>query len=219
MIKKNYHHGNLKDESIQIAFDFIAKEDFDKLTLKVLSDAMGTSRSAIYKHFASKDKLIEAMIDKGFEKFDSSFSPVLSDTTQPLVDRFYHSAKLYVDFAKNNPTLYRLLFGKKYAHLREAIISIKDEDCSGFGTLKKAIEEGQESGILKEESSYDRAIMIWAMLHGFASLIIDGFMDVEESSDKLTEMMFHDLLAVTLSSKAKIVTSLPFAKKLLEPKK
>lgn len=70
MIKHDYHHGNLKEEFISIAMDFIDKEDVEKLTLKVLSDATGTSRSAIYKHFKNKDALIEIIIEKGFDKFD-----------------------------------------------------------------------------------------------------------------------------------------------------
>ena len=219
MTKTHYHHGDLKNASIEIAFDFIAKEDFEKLTLKVLSDAMGTSRSAIYKHFKSKDALIETLIEKGFEKFDRAFSSILADTSTPLIDRFYQSAKMYINFVQENPNLYRLLFGKKYAHLREEIISIKDDNCSGFGALKKAIQEGQDAGLLKEESAYERTIMIWAMLHGFSTLIIDGFMDVEALADKLFESMFQDLLSVTLSNKVKLVTQLPFTKHLIEPKK
>ena len=34
MTKTDYHHGNLKEEFLKIAFDFIANNDIDKLTLK-----------------------------------------------------------------------------------------------------------------------------------------------------------------------------------------
>ncbi len=218
-IKKSdsYHHGNLKEEFIQIAFDVIAKDDIDHLTLKILSDETGTSRSAIYKHFSSKDALIETIIIKGFEQFDVLTGTVLSDKTKPLIDRFYITGKLYLEFAEKNPNLYRLLFGKKYAHLRNEIMSIKDEDCSGFGKLKLAVEEGQKSGILKQESSFVRTIMIWSSLHGLSSLIIDGFMDIGTSTDALYETLFEDLLSLALAKKVKLVSSLPFVKRLLEP--
>ena len=141
MEKHDYHHGNLKDEMLKTAFDFIDKEDIEKLTLKILSDATGTSRSAIYRHFKNKDELIENIIQKGFDKFDKATSPILLDRSKNLVDRFYISAKAYMEFARKNPNLYRLLFGKKYAHIREKNMSIKDEDCSGFGALKIAVEK------------------------------------------------------------------------------
>jgi AcrR family transcriptional regulator len=217
MIKKEYHHGNLREEFLKIAFDFIAKEDIDKLTLKVLSDATGTSRSAIYKHFKSKDALVEEIIEIGFLKFDKSTSPILMDKQMPLIDRFYKSGKLYIEFAKENPNLYRLLFGKKYAHIRDEIISIKEDDCSGFGALKVAIQEGHNSGILKKDSSHKQTIVIWSSLHGLSSLIIDGFMDVEELYEELYDDMFETLLAGIIANKVKLLSSLPFAKRILKP--
>ena len=217
MIKNEYHHGNLKEEFLKIAFDFISKEDIEKLTLKVLSDATGTSRSAIYRHFSSKDALIETIILEGFEKFDDYISPILRDTKKPLIDRFYLSGKLYVKFAKENSNLYRLLFGKKYASIREEIISIKDEDCSGFGSLKLAIQEGQSSGVLKKEDAFYRTILIWSTLHGFSSLIIDGFMDIDKIHQELYEIMFQDMLSSVLANKVKFLSSIPFGEKLLKP--
>ncbi|MEA3498094.1 MAG: TetR/AcrR family transcriptional regulator [Campylobacterota bacterium] len=218
MIKIPYHHGNLKEEFLKIAFEFIETNDIDKLTLKILSDATGTSRSAIYRHFKSKDALIETMIEKGFEDFDNITAPILLDDSQSLVDRFYLSTKAYILWAKNNPNLYRLLFGAKYSHIREEIISIKDKDCSGFGALKLAIEEGQKSSILKKDDSYKQAIIIWASLHGLASLIIDGFMDVEEIYEELYRNMFESLLAGIVTNKVKLISTIPFVNNLLKPK-
>ncbi len=217
MIKHDYHHGNLKEELVTIAMDFIAKEDVEKLTLKVLSDATGTSRSAIYKHFKNKDALIETLIEKGFDKFDTETTPYLYEKDKALIDRFYLTGKLYVAFAKNNPNLYRLLFGKKYAHIREELLSIKDEDCSGFAALQKTIEDGQDQGILKKEDSYKQAIVIWATMHGISSLIIDGFMDVEEVYEEIYDTLFETLLTGLVANKVKIISAIPLLNKFLQP--
>jgi len=217
MKKSDYHHGNLKEDFLQIAFDFIQKEELEKLTLKVLSDATNTSRSAIYRHFESKDALIETMIEKGFEQCDARISSILKDREKPLVDRFYLAGKEYIQNAKQNPNLYRLMFGKKYAHIREEIINLKDDDCHGFGALKLAIIEGQESRLLKKEDAYHQAIVIWASFHGLASLMIDGFMDVEEIYEKIYDDMFTSLLMNILTKKVKILTSLPYLSSLLKP--
>ncbi|MFA6137217.1 MAG: TetR/AcrR family transcriptional regulator [Sulfurimonas sp.] len=217
MIKNDYHHGNLKDDFLKIAFDFIAKEDVEKLTLKILSDATGTSRSAIYRHFSSKEELIETMIKKGFDDFDDFVSPSLKDKEKSLIDRFYLSAKAYLEFAKQNPNLYRLLFGNKYAKIREAAINIKDDDCSGFASLKLAIEEGQKSGVLKKEDTFMRTILIWSSLHGLSSLVIDGFMDIDKMSDALCESMFADMLNNLVTNKVKFLSNMPFGDGILKP--
>ena len=217
MIKHDYHHGNLKEELVSIAMEVIAKEGVDKLTLKVLADATGTSRSAIYKHFKNKDALIETIIERGFEKFDAETSPYLQNDTQSLVDRFYRTGKNYIEFAKNNPNLYRLLFGKKYAYIREELLSIKDEDCSGFAALQKTVEEGQKQGILKKEESYKQSIVIWASMHGLSSLVIDGFMDVEEVYEKVYDTLFETLLTGMVANKVKIISTIPLLNKALQP--
>ena len=218
MIKHEYHHGNLKEEFITIAMDFIAKEDVDKLTLKILSDATGTSRSAIYKHFKNKDALIETIIEKGFDKFDAETTLYLRDNSKALIDKFYLTGKLYIEFAMQNPNLYRLLFGKKYAHIREELLSIKDEDCSGFAALQKTVEDGQKQSILKKDDSYRQAIVIWATMHGFSSLIIDGFMDVKEIQEEVYTTLFETLLSGMIANKVKIISTIPLLNKLLQPK-
>jgi AcrR family transcriptional regulator len=218
MKKTDYHHGNLKDDFLKIAFDFIQENEIENLTLKILSDKTGTSRSAIYRHFKNKDALIETMILQGFDKFDEHISVVLLDTTKPLIDRFYNSGKMLIEFAIDHPNLYRLLFGKKYSHIREEVISIKDEDCSGFSALKKAIEEGQNSGILKNDDSYTQSIVIWASLHGLASLVIDGFMDIKNIYPTLYDKMFDSILSSTASKKVKIISKIPIINNMLKPK-
>jgi len=217
MKKTDYHHGNLKEEFLKIAFEFIHTEDVDKLTLKVLSDATGTSRSAIYRHFTSKDTLMEEIIRLGFKDFDAITSPILLNKEMPLVDRFYNTSKIYVTWAKNNPNLYRLLFGRKYAYIREEILSIKEESCDAFGALRKAVEEGQSEGILKKDDSLRQSVVIWASLHGLSSLMIDGFMDVSELSDELIDDMFKSLLSGVISNKVKLLSVLPFGERVLVP--
>jgi len=203
MKKKEYHHGNLKEELINIAFDFIAKEDVDKLTLKILADATNTSRSAIYKHFKNKDALGVLIRLKRLSRFDLETTIYLKDETKALIDKFYLTGELYVKFARDNPNLYRLLFGKKYAYIREEVLSIKDEDYSAFASLKKTVEEGQKQGVLKKDDSYKQAI----------------FMDVEEVYEEIYVNLFETLLFGMVSNKVKIISTIPVLKKILNLKK
>jgi len=195
MKKTSYHHGNLKEEFLKISFDFIKTEDIEKLTLKILSEATGTSRSAIYRHFSSKDALIETMIHNCFGELEKEISPPLLDKEGAILDRLSLTFKKYLEFAKNNPHMYQLLFAKKYAHIREELVAVEDNDISGFANLKKAIDEGQKSGVLKKDDSYQQSITILASLHGLASLIVDGFLDVDKIYQELSDRMIKDILA------------------------
>ena len=219
MKKNDYHHGNLKEDYLKIAFDYLKENDVDTLTLKILSDATDTSRSAIYRHFQNKDALIAVLIEKGFEQFDAHMAPILSNKNRPLVDRFYSATKAYVEWAKEHPNLYRLLFGNRYAHLRHNIIDIQDDtSITGFHALREAVEEGQEAGIIQRKESYVQSIIIWSSLHGLSSLIIDNFDGVEEVSETLYNDMFESLLAGLITDKVKIISTLPIINTILKPK-
>jgi len=194
MKKDLYHHGNLKEDLIQISFDVIQNEGIESLTLKKLSEKTGTSRSAIYRHFKSKEDLVETILLSGFDHFDSIIAPVFCDKKIDLLDRFYKSGRLYIEFAKENPNLYKLIFGKRYSHIRESLRSINDDECLAFNALKNALIEGQECGVFKEFDPHSQAIVIWASLHGISSLIVNGFMDVETIYEDVYDTMFENML-------------------------
>jgi len=217
MIKKEYHHGDLKKEFIQIALDFIAKDDVDKLTLKILSGSTGTSRSAIYKHFKNKDALIEKIIEYGFEIFNDKMVAILKDDSITLVDKIYLTGKLYIDFAKINPNLYRLLFCKKYAHIGDEMMNNAHKKDSAFWELKKVVEYGQKENILRKNDSYKQTLVIWSSMHGFSSFIIDSFMDVSEIYEDIYIDMFETLLAGMVTSKDKLISTIPLLNRFLEP--
>jgi AcrR family transcriptional regulator len=194
MKKQEYHHGNLKAKLLEIAFDFLNQNDIDKLTLKILADATNTSRSAIYRHFKSKDDLIEQMIIIGFEKFDNAIIEVFEKKDTPIIQRFHSGGQAYIKFATNNPNLFRLLFGNKYSHIREENFTI-GENCNGFNALQQTIQEAQELGLIKQEDSLTQTIIIWSSLHGLATLLIDGFVDIQNSYTHLYENLFQSMLA------------------------
>jgi AcrR family transcriptional regulator len=202
-MKNLYHHGNLKEELLNVAFEFIKKHGEQDLTLRYLAEQTNTSRSAIYRHFKSKDELIENIIIVGLDIFDARVTEPMLDQKLNLFDKFYYSGKAYIEFAKEYPNLYRLIFGEKYSHIREGVRRIGDESCYGFNVLKELVESGQKAGVIKNENSYYQSIIIWSALHGFASLIIDGFRDVASIDDILYEKHFKTLLYGHLTDKAK----------------
>jgi len=191
MKKTAYHHGNLKEEFLRIAFDFIKTEDIKNLTLKVLSDATGTSRSAIYRHFDSKDALIEKMVLKSLNDFNEVIVTSLKDKGVLIIDKLQLFVNRYIQFAKENPSLYRLLFDRKYKTIRETLESNKE---SGFFALKMAIEEGQKSAILKKGDSYQYSVLLFSSLHGLCSLLIDEYIEIDTLSidliDKILKIVY-----------------------------
>ena len=90
---KTYHHGNLKEELLQEALKIIHEEGVDAVTLQALGNKLGTSRSAIYRHFSSKRDLMDNVMIYGFESFDSRITPIFELKDTDVMKRLYLMGK------------------------------------------------------------------------------------------------------------------------------
>ncbi len=194
-MKQAYHHGNLKESLIATALEMIEKEGLESVTLRELSKRLGTSRSAIYRHFDSKDALLKAVIGAGFEALHECISPILEESTVDVLTRFEKMGRAYIYFAMDNPAIYRMIFGDELMREREESCDINDEEqACGFHALVALLIEAQERGLFKKEDPILQATTVWSMIHGLSNLLIDGHVHVKNNFDALFEMGMQTLL-------------------------
>ena len=63
---KAYHHGNLRRALLDEALRTIQTQGVEHLTLRTVSERLGVSRSALYRHFADKQALLATVGKEGF---------------------------------------------------------------------------------------------------------------------------------------------------------
>ena len=64
----DYHHGDLKNALVRSARAQIAEGGAAALNLRALAREVGVTHPAVYRHFASKEVLLEAVAQEGFEE-------------------------------------------------------------------------------------------------------------------------------------------------------
>lgn len=182
----SYHHGNLKEALIETALQTIDEEGLDAITLRDITQKLGTSRSAVYRHFVSKEALIIGVIQRGYAQLDELFTPIFHDRTQSVEERFEKMGRAYLDFAIEHPNLYRLLFGENYRQEREEVCDYKDENqATGLYALIGLLLEAQEEGIIARADPMVQAATVWASIHGLASLLIDGHLMMRDNLEEI----------------------------------
>jgi len=197
MKKKNsssYHHGNLKDALIEEALAMVISDGVESITLRELTTKLGTSRSAIYRHFSSKDELIKAVIQAGFNLLDETISPMLT-SNESILNRFHNMGEAYIAFALANPNIYRMIFGNEVQTQREESCDIHDKEQSGgFQHLVALLIEAQEKQIFKHDDPVLQATYVWASIHGLSNLCIDGHIHVQDNIEALFELSFETII-------------------------
>lgn len=81
-----------------------------RITTAALARAVGVSEAALYRHFASKAKMFEALIDFAEESVFSLINRIM-DQEKDVAVRCERIIKLVLGFAERNPGITRILLG------------------------------------------------------------------------------------------------------------
>src|ERR1044071_3445317 len=74
-----YHHGNLRRALLDEALATIRADGVAGLTLREIGTRLGVSRTALYRHFADKEALLEAVATEGFRTLREQLQAAWSD--------------------------------------------------------------------------------------------------------------------------------------------
>jgi TetR/AcrR family transcriptional regulator len=81
-----------------------------RITTASLASAVGVSEAALYRHFASKAKMFEALIDFAEEAVFGLINKIISNETDATV-RCEKIIQLMLGFSERNPGITRILIG------------------------------------------------------------------------------------------------------------
>jgi TetR/AcrR family transcriptional regulator len=81
-----------------------------RITTASLAQAVGVSEAALYRHFASKAKMFEALIDFAEESVFGLINTIMSQEKN-TINRCEKIVKLLLSFSEKNPGITRILLG------------------------------------------------------------------------------------------------------------
>src|SRR5450631_1950577 len=96
--KETYHHENLRQNLLEAAVELIGQVGPRAFTLREVARRAGVSHNAPYRHFASKDDLLIAVAQDGFDRLTSAMLASSGKGKTPL-RRLHLCGRGYVEFA------------------------------------------------------------------------------------------------------------------------
>jgi AcrR family transcriptional regulator len=174
--KKSYHHGDLRDALLAAGIRLLESRPAQELSLREVAREVGVSATAIYRHFPDKYSLLRAIATRGFSLMAELQSQAAQNATGR--DAFAAIGGGYVRFALRHPAIFRLMFS---APPQDDPFSRPMEELSGpMRTLREQIAALLPPDI-PESARKAAAIRAWALVHGLATLALDGMIPADES--------------------------------------
>lgn len=163
-----YHHGDLRDALVRAARTILEKQGLAALSLRGAARAAGVSPAAPYHHFPDKHSLLDAVAVQGFDALTLAMDKRMAKKKDPSA-RLDASGVGYVVFALENPALFRLMFGgdEQQSSANACLMEARD---LAYGVLQAAVAKTSPSGAAAPLV----CLRLWALVHGIATLILDG---------------------------------------------
>ncbi|MFN2543641.1 MAG: TetR/AcrR family transcriptional regulator [Actinomycetota bacterium] len=145
--------------------------DEQAVSIRAVADAVGVTPPSIYLHFGDKKELMFAVSERQFERLDRVTEEAAAGSTDPL-ESLRLRGKAYVQFGRDNPEQYRILFMGK----SEASPPGFDEDrlrgLVSFDHLVGAVQRCMDAGAIPQTDAFFVALGMWIAVHGLTSLLI-----------------------------------------------
>ncbi len=194
----------LRDEILDAAEKLLVETaDAESVSIRAISEIVRVSAPSIYRHFADKDALVMAVCERAYERFGEVLRAGAQAYPGPL-GGIKGRALAYVQFALANPGQYRVLFmtpGNLAGadHLHQHSFDANMPGMKGLVELVSAVEETIAQGLVQPvASALEMSLMLWAHVHGIASLRIAEpdmpWPPVEQQLDTMFMMLAQGML-------------------------
>ncbi|PHS26898.1 MAG: hypothetical protein COA84_05430 [Robiginitomaculum sp.] len=158
----------MREAIISAAQAIFSKDGEAGLSMRRLAEAIDYSPAALYKYFASKDDLFEAVREQFFERLLRRMNEAThgSGTTREL---FEACGRAYIETALEEPNTYLMA----YTGMGEDITPAEGTfSYAAAEQLEDMIEKGMSEGILRDVDLALAGKAVWAAVHGITMLLI-----------------------------------------------
>lgn len=151
----------LRHEILHAAIALVDESnDPTTLTLRGIARRAGISAPSIYTHFDNLPALTEAVLQLSFRELAETVSSAMDNATGPAA-RLLVAGRAYVQFGWDHKARYRLMFAEA-GYAENAVET--------FELVARSIEDCVEAGVSISRDPRTDTWIIWAALHGVATL-------------------------------------------------
>lgn len=192
-VRKDVYSVRMTRERIfNAASDLLAQEGISSLSIRKIAKDAGLSPMAVYRHFADKDALINALMDHGFNAWATRVAKL--DNPDPVlwledfVDEFLR-------FSVEEPHLFDAAFFLPASKARQFPDDFAGQRSPTISLAMSKIEQAKAERKLGGSTSINIALTLWSLGQGLVSLHRAQRFSDEDQFKSLYRQVVRDYLA------------------------
>jgi len=199
---KPYHHGDLRRVLVDAAMQLVGEGGPEAVSVREAARRAGVSPGAPFRHFPSRDALMQAVAEEAQRRFRAEIEHALAGApaSDPL-GRFRCLGLAYLRWAMRNPTHFEIISSRRFFdHDRAEGVSRDNAELIELTeqTLAQAFAQDQLGSVdLKQVQIAGRALV-----YGFARMNIDGHFprwgvteaDAERTAEGILDLFIDGIL-------------------------
>ena len=175
------------------AADILESEGPEALSVRRIAAVAHVAPMGVYNHFDSKNGIIEALFIQGFDRHRDALAGI-ADIQDPY-EALREGGRRYRALAVAHPMVYELMFLRTIPGYEPSDHAL-EVAARAFEALVAAVERAMAAGVLAEASPTETAQVIWASVHGWVSLELQGIgfaQDQESGFDRVCDSVLAGL--------------------------
>jgi AcrR family transcriptional regulator len=142
------------------------------LTLRKVAQKAGVSHAAPYAHFTDKQALIAAISTEGYKQLYEQIAQVAEQYRSDPLRRFVEASWAYVQFALDEPDQFKVTLSGMIEKEQD-YPAFAETAKQTFSLVVEVVEQCQRAGILRKGATDLTAVSVWALIHGFVTLLLE----------------------------------------------
>lgn len=174
--RPSYHHGDLRAAVLDASLALIESEGIGAVSLRRVARIAGVSPGAPYHHFADRAELLGTLAARGFESLTERLLAAQAVSADPTA-ALRAMLDVYLQFAREQPAYFRLMFRPELSQSDKPAAATKAAGHAALESLVDAVASYLREWSLPDTLTYPLSMLCWSVVHGLASLELDGQLD------------------------------------------
>lgn len=147
---------NRRQQILEVLASELETKPGSRITTAALAAAVGVSEAALYRHFPSKARMFEGLIEFAEEVIFSLFNQIMSEQRDART-RCFHLSFALLRFAERNPGISRILMGDilvgEHQRLRARVVKF-------YARVETQFKQALREAVLTDAHALDSATVI-----------------------------------------------------------